>query len=281
LRDLAQPHIHQIDGVHAWLVLPLLLLRRRAVDVGDHPVQRGLVALPRPRVGEGDLAEDVEHRHAQCPDVRRRAAELLADELGRDVVRRPARRHRPAGVRRQAEIAEHGAAGGRVEDIGGLDVVVHEVLAVQVVEGTADVAHDGEGVGAGAEEVVIDVVAPHALGREVLCVDVLHVEREVAGVATVELDDGLVVQVVLALVLAQPHVGLADDIPLVVLGLGAGVRRAGLEDFDGDDAVRHVGVLGDEDGRERRGGDLVALGDGILVDLAAARDHYGFLPLHV
>ncbi len=129
-----------------------------------------------------------------APRVARRATQLPADELGRHVVRRAAGRRRVAGVGREAKVAQHGAAFARVQDVGRLDVVVHQIPAVEVAERAGDVAQDARSVLARACEVVRVVGPPHAPRAQVGRVNALHVERQIAGVTAVQSDDALVLQ---------------------------------------------------------------------------------------
>ena len=65
-------------------------------------------------------------------------------------------------------------------------------------------------------------------------IDVLHIGRQVSSITAIELDDGGVLEILLALVHAQPYVRLADDVAVCIISRG--IRVSCLKNLDSDDA---------------------------------------------
>ena len=76
------------------------------------------------------------------------AAHLFGGHVGRrsELLERVGERGEVVGVEtRQAEVEDHGSTGGKDHDVARLDVAVHHVVRVSVLEGLGTGLDEGEG----------------------------------------------------------------------------------------------------------------------------------------
>jgi hypothetical protein len=157
-----------------------------ARDLRVQPARRGRITHePRAADHEGIVVAEGRRARQQlvedgadAVDVGAGAAGSAQDLLRRDIARRADRRRSPRqpearrrGHVREAEVDEADRAVGTQDDVRGLDVVVNDAAAVDVIERGAHAAADGQRLGLGQSFMRVKVLRErsprHVLGDDV------------------------------------------------------------------------------------------------------------------
>ncbi|KAI6769527.1 hypothetical protein HG530_004156 [Fusarium avenaceum] len=154
--------------------------------------------------------------------------------------------------RRKTKITEDSTSFWRIENVGGFDIVVHKLTAVDVVEGTGNVSQNSDGVVSVAQKLIGGLASPSRCSGEVLGIYMFHVFLTPA--------------------LTKPHVGLTDNGTLVEERFVVSVGNARLEHLDSNNVVWYVGMCCRVHGRQRRRRNWLPLGKLVFVELTDTWD---------